>query len=56
MQIWEYKVIHGRDSKIFDGGHIQALLDDNGKEGWELVNLVFDPRYPAGFLIFKRPK
>ena len=38
MQTWGYKVIHERDSKIFDGGHIQTLLDDNGKEDWELVN------------------
>jgi hypothetical protein len=56
MQAWEYKVVYGHDSKMFDGGHIQMVLDEHGNEGWELVNLVYDPRYPAGFLIFKRQK
>ncbi|MEB3826958.1 hypothetical protein [Phormidium sp. CCY1219] len=27
-----------------------------GEEGWELVNLNFNPAYGYGFLTFKRPK
>ena len=47
--MWEYKI-----KKIFSFSMSEAILNEYGKEGWELVG-IFDV---GGFLsaVFKRPK
>ena len=46
---WEYRiktVVPGRDDE-------EALLNDFGKAGWELITVIVEPYYRR--LYFKRP-
>jgi hypothetical protein len=48
VQEWEYKVV-GVGFRM--GGGIEKLLNEHGREGWELVFV----EHAKGLLIFKRP-
>ena len=45
--IWEYRVIHAH----FDNRQLESLLNSNGVDGWELVQIN-----AKGVAIFKRQK
>lgn len=48
MQRWEYKVV-GLGLRF--GGGVEKLLNEHGREGWELVFII----HQSGQLVFKRP-
>lgn len=71
MQKWEYlfvRVDYFAGDLRAQSANGEELRDRNinlplyeyankiGEEGWELVNLNFNPAYGYGFLTFKRPK
>lgn len=65
MKKWEYKMISIKAIKSFWGGkfdynEINTILNKEGEDGWELVNIVPSNReYGATNtlgLVFKRPK
>jgi hypothetical protein len=48
VQKWEYKVV-GVGLRM--GGGMEKLLNEHGREGWELVFIS----HQKGLLFFKRP-
>jgi hypothetical protein len=47
MQEWEYKIV-GPGFRM--GGGMEKLLNEHGKQGWELVFVLHN-----GAFVFKRP-
>lgn len=59
MKKWEYRLV----SEPPSSGMIEAIINNLGKEGWELVSSYFIPEDPTTSyksdrinFIFKRPK
>ena len=48
MREWEYKLV---TIGFRMGGGMEKLLNEHGREGWELVFIL----HQQGLLIFKRP-
>lgn len=48
---WEYKVI---ETQLFNRNNIEAAMNKNGTEGWELVSFTYAGKFY--YLIYKRPK
>ncbi|MDY0395734.1 DUF4177 domain-containing protein [Virgibacillus halophilus] len=38
---WEYKVVAWKNAMLdVDSGELEELLNEHGKSGWELVNII----------------
>ena len=63
-QQWEYRIVHDEDVKQTDlfgrpkRAAVEALLNQLGAEGWELVNIDFSDDGPKFFFtgVLKRPR
>jgi len=62
--MWEYKIIHSPEAKtegIFKGKEDKFVLwaerlNELGKQGWELVAILYDRQsFIGAYAIFKRP-
>lgn len=56
---WSYKVVRFKSSKFFklhpDPEEIADLLNQMGRDGWELVHVVEGYGVPSPVLYLKRP-
>ena len=64
MQSWDHATVLAKGAGVFSGkmntGNIDAVLQDYGKNGWELVSVFqgsnVSANLPGVLLFFKRPR